>query len=146
MPRIEPMDPAEARGELPGLFAEIRARHGYAALADYTRTIARAGDFLRVAWNPLRPVVGDPEYAARAAAVAGRAAELAAELRALAPTPFALTPEPDSSGSAVAAVRFYRLRLLPETLIEVTIVKGLTDGPDGAARNRYSLTEPPNGG
>src|SRR5205823_1394716 len=52
MPYVEPIDPDEAFGEIPGLFTAIRTAHGYQPIADYYRTIARAGDFLRIAWNP----------------------------------------------------------------------------------------------
>jgi hypothetical protein len=140
MPRVEPLDPAHARGQIVDLFAEIRARHGYAAIADYYRTIARAGDFLRVAWNPLRPIVGDPEYVERAARVANRAVEVAAALCASAgpgSAPVHIIDDRDLRG----VVRFYLRRLLPEALVEVTIIKGLTDGPDTAVENSYSLAD-----
>ncbi len=140
-PRVNPIDPAGVRGEGVALFEEIRSRHGYQTIADYYRTIVMAGDFLRLAWNALRPVVGDPEYYDRAAAVTRRARALAAELPAI--------DQPASAGSAsiAPAVAFYLEKLLPETLVEVTVVKGLMDGPHTAAYNRYSLTDtPPAGG
>lgn len=134
-PRVDPIDPAEAFGEIPGLFAEIRAAHGYAPIADYYRSIARAGDFLRVAWNPLRPIVGDPEYIERSRALAQQALAAGVASRRASGDP------PVPPAALRAWLTFYRTRLLPETLVEVTIIKGLTDGPDGAATNRYSLTE-----
>ncbi|HZQ37875.1 MAG TPA: hypothetical protein VFD32_18240 [Dehalococcoidia bacterium] len=132
MPYVEPIDPDEAFGEIPGLFAEIRAAHGYQPIADYYRTIARAGDFLRIAWNPLRPIVGDPEYAQQCRTLAEKA-------DALGPRLAQLSGLPPAPGSLRAALDFYATRLLPETLVEVTIIKGLTDGPEGVAENRYSL-------
>ncbi len=134
-PRVNPIDPAAARGEAVGLFAEIRSRHGYPAIADYYRTIAMAGDFLRLAWNALRPVVGDPEYNDRARAVTARAREQAAALTAG-------TPSAQSNDTTMGtAMSFYLDRLLPEVLVELTVVKGLMDGPRTAAYNRYSLTD-----
>jgi Halocarboxylic acid dehydrogenase DehI len=134
-PRVNPIDPATARGETVGLFAEIRSRHGYQPIADYYRTIAMAGDFLRLAWNALRPVVGDPEYFRRARAVTARARTLAASFpRDAAPAPLDVTP-------LLPAIGFYLEHLLPETLVELTVVKGLMDGPRTAAYNRYSLTD-----
>jgi hypothetical protein len=132
MPYVEPIDPDEAFGEIPGLFAEIRAAHGYQPIADYYRTIARAGDFLRIAWNPLRPIVGDPEYAKQCRTLVEKAEALAERLAQLSGLPLA-------PASLRSALDFYATRLLPETLVEVTIIKGLTDGPDGVAENRYSL-------
>jgi len=135
MPYVEPIDPEEAFGEIPGLFAEIRAAHGYQPIADYYRTLARAGDFLRIAWNPLRPIVGDPEYAKRCRSLVEKTDQLGQRLAQLSELP----PAPESLR---AALDFYATRLLPETLVEVTIIKGLTDGPDGVAENRYSLARP----
>ncbi len=135
MPRVEPIDPDQAFGEIPGLFTEIRAAHGYQPIADYYRTIARAGDFLRLAWNPLRPIVGDPEFVQRCQVVIEQARASAASVSRAAGDP------PAASEETRAALAFCSTRLLPETLVEVTIIKGLTDGPDGAALNRYSLTE-----
>ncbi|HLZ69052.1 MAG TPA: hypothetical protein VKV26_03995 [Dehalococcoidia bacterium] len=134
MPRVEPIDPDEAFGEIPGLFAEIRAAHGYAPIADYYRTIARAGDFLRLAWNPLRPIVGDPEYAKQCGHVIDRAVASAGDVGA------AIGQAPPAPERIREALAFYATRLLPQMLVEVTIIKGLTDGPDGAAENRFSLS------
>lgn len=133
MPWVEPIDPDEAFGEIPGLLAEIRTAHGYQPIADYYRTIARAGDFLRIAWNPLRPIVGDPEYAKQCRLLVQHAADLASRVTRRVGKPLRV---PDALR---AALDFYATRLLPETLVEVTIIKGLTDGPDGVAENRYSL-------
>jgi len=38
---------------------------------------------------------------------------------------------------------FYLYKLVPNTLVEVTIVKGLTDGPHTAPFSRLSLTDSP---
>ncbi|HEY7294855.1 MAG TPA: hypothetical protein VH916_07420 [Dehalococcoidia bacterium] len=133
MPRVEPIDPDEAFGEIPGLFAAIRAAHGYQPIADYYRTIARAGDFLRIAWNPLRPIVGDPEYTKQCRSVLDAAGAAAISLV------HGVGRAPEAPAALRTALDFYATRLLPETLVEVTIIKGLTDGPDGAAENRYSL-------
>jgi hypothetical protein len=139
MPLVFPVNPDEVFGEAVDLFREIRERHGYRALSDYYRTIVRAGDFLRIAWNALRPIVGDPEFYARAAAVSARARELAATLPAAGASLASLSEAQPAVVRTVA--RFFLERLLPETLVELTIIKGLTDGPEGATQNRYSLTE-----
>jgi hypothetical protein len=141
MPPVAPMDPAQARGDIVTLFEEIRRRHGYDQIADYYRTIARAGDFLRLAWNALRPVVGDPEYVSQAGRVVQRTRRVCSELRTLATG--ALPVRPAAGRDLVAALTFYRNQLLPKTLVELTIVKGLTDGPESAPYNSYSLTEAP---
>lgn len=131
-----PLDPEQARGEIPGLFAEIRAAHGYPQLSAYFRVIAQAGDFLRIAWNALRPVVGDPLYVERVQALTAQARELGDGLRARA-APLAL-PAATAEAIRPTIVRFAE-QIYPETLIEVTVIKGLTDGPQAAAANSYSL-------
>ena len=140
MPPIGPMNPADARGEIVDLFAEIRMRHGSETLADYYRTIARAGDFLRIAWNPLRPIVGDPEYTSQLRRLVQRSAQLCTELRTLAIADLRAAAPPPSL-ETIRALNFFRNRLIPATLVELTIIKGLTDGPETATRNSYSLTE-----
>lgn len=141
-PLVRPIDPDQARGEAVALFAEIRDRHGYSVLADYYRAVVMAGDFLRIAWNALRPIVGDPEYYARANAITTSARALAVALRR--PAAPALDTRAAADPAAIGAtVRFYLERLLPETLVELTVIKGLMDGPDAAAHNRFSLTDAP---
>ncbi|MHB8575546.1 MAG: hypothetical protein ACYDCQ_09460 [Dehalococcoidia bacterium] len=137
-PRVEPMDPGARFGEATALFAEIRRRHGYDAIGDYYRAIARAGDFLRISLNALRPVIGDPEHSARALAVSTAARRLAGAL----PAPTSPVPEQAHRDSTRARVlEFYLDRLLPEMLVEITVVKGLMDGPHTAAYSRFSLTD-----
>jgi len=139
-PRVEPIDPNEARGEAAALLTEIRERHGDQPLPDYYRAIVRAGDFLRIAWNALRPIVGDPEYYARAAAVSRRAHELASPLLAVAGRRPDLGLTADQRLALMSTLTFCRDHLLPETLVEITIIKGLTDGPATATASSYSLT------
>jgi hypothetical protein len=117
-PSVDPLNPDQARGQIVDLFAEIRSRHGYDEIADYFRGIARAGDFLRVAWNALRPIVGDPEFYARAQAVTARAVASAHELAKSAPGNFDLPLEPPERNALAATVEFYLTRLLPETLVD----------------------------
>jgi len=141
-PQVRPIDPDHARGQAIELFAEIRKSHGYPALSDYYRSIVMAGDFLRLAWNALRPIVGDPEYYARASAVTAQARDMALQFRQ-AKAKRLDTRAISDPAALQATVKFYLERLLPETLVEVTIVKGLMDGPDAAAYNRFSLTDQP---
>jgi hypothetical protein len=136
IPGIMPLDPDAAYGELPGIFAAIRAAEGFPQINAYFRTVALAGDFLRIAWNALKPVVGDPLYDERIAALVARAREQADMLRAYA--------EPLDLGAADAkallpTLTFYAETLLPRALVEVTVVKSLIDGPDSAIANIFSL-------
>jgi len=136
VPNLVPLDPDRAYGELPGLFAAIRAAQGFPQISAYYRTIALAGDFLRIAWNALKPVVGDPLYDERVVALVGRARALADDLRAYA-APLAL---PDAESTALLpTLTFFGETLLPRTLVELTVIKGLVDGPADAAANSYSL-------
>ena len=135
-PNVAPLDPDRAFGELPTLFTAIRAAHGHSAIAAYYRTVALAGDFLRIAWNAIKPIVGDPLYDERVAALAALAADRSDALRAFA-APLNLPAE--DTRTLLPTLTFHAETLFPQTLVEVTIIKGLLDGPDSATRNRYSL-------
>lgn len=135
-PNVAPLDPDRAFGELPALFAAIRAAHGHNAIAAYYRTVALAGDFLRIAWNAIKPIVGDPIYDERVAALISLAADRGDALRAFA-EPLALSDE--DTRALLPTLTFHADTLFPQTLVELTVIKGLLDGPDSATRNRYSL-------
>jgi hypothetical protein len=136
VPNLVPLDPDKAYGELPGIFAAIRASQGFPQISAYYRTIALAGDFLRIAWNALKPVVGDPLYDERVTALVVRARELADSLRAHT-APLALSEQ--DTKALLPTLTFYAETLLPRSLIELTVIKGLVDGPANAASNGFSL-------
>ena len=130
---VPPLRAGEARGTAIEILERVRREHGLALLDDYCRSLARIPDYLAAAWNAICPLVNDTEYLARAAELSGEAARIAAELRiplALGPATARLTQRHAVQLRGVIAY-FARL-LLPQTLIDVTLVKALTEGPQRA--------------
>jgi hypothetical protein len=119
------------------LLEAVRAGHRRPFVDEYFRGIARAPDYLAAAWNALSPIVRDEAYDEHGAALARAASEAAARLPGPASVPPALA-QADPSGARLRTVVDYFLRRhLPDTLIDLSLIKALTDGPEAARRSAY---------
>jgi hypothetical protein len=138
---VPPLRAAEARGKAVEVLERTRAEHGSVLLDDYYRSLARIPDYLAAAWNAIRPLVGDPEYQARAAALVENATAAAARV----PAPLDLSgefgtfSEPRRS-QLRGLITYFGQVLLPQTLIDVTLIKALTEGPERATRTPFDIT------
>ncbi|WP_375262339.1 halocarboxylic acid dehydrogenase DehI family protein [Palleronia sp.] len=129
--KIEMVDPEAADEPLRSLFADIRERHRHPALATYFRSLGQWPELLKAIWTRLAPHVGGRGHEARKAALIDRAGELAAGLRTEDERPPNL-PEP-----AAAVLAVFRLRVIPDLLVDVAIVRAMLDGPEAARTNRF---------
>lgn len=137
---VPPVTPNETRGRLAELLAEIPRAHGHPLADDYFKSIGRAVDYLNAAWNALTPIVRDEPYDERAALVARQAGEAAANLPA--GEIDALSRLDDETRARLRAVAaYYSERHLPDLLIDVAIIKALTDGPERARDAPYDLPD-----
>jgi len=127
--KIEMVDPTTAEERLRSLFEEIRVAHGHPALASYFRSLGQWPDLLAAIWARLAPFLGESGYDARRGPLIARAAELSANLATEQGPP---TP----SGKAAAALAVFRQRVIPDLLIDVTIVRAMLDGPAADGANR----------
>ncbi len=130
---VPPLRPAERQGKAAEVLGRIETEHGLPFLDDYYLCLARIPDYLSAAWNALRPLVGDPAYlelgkrlTLRAAAGAGAdpvatAASQALEACAL----------PDQA-AIVGQLNAWVEKVLPETLVDIALIKALTSGPGKA--------------
>jgi hypothetical protein len=132
---VPPLKPAEATGKARELLDRIIAEHALPFLDDYYLSIARAPEFLSAAWNAIRPLVGDRAYVDRARRLTAMAASETSRLG---------TPgEAAADISGISQLEAGRIRellhqftaiVIPQTLIDVTLIKALTSGPDRAFR------------
>jgi hypothetical protein len=130
---VPPLTPAEVRGRAAELLVEIPRAHGHPIADEYFRALGRIPDYLGAAWNPIKPVVRDPEYDARGVQLAARAREAARRLPGATAT---LTPEPRERFAAVLG--YFVERHLPDVLLDAAMIKAITDGPDQAFENRFA--------
>ena len=134
---VAPLDPARARGRAAELLPAIAAAHGWPTTEDAYRGLARLPDYLGAAWNALMPIVGDEEYQRRAAALAQRAGAAAAGLPFNGEALGTLTQDQRDWLRALAG--YFQRRVLPEALIDMAIIKTLTDGPEEGPRSPFAL-------
>jgi hypothetical protein len=88
-------------------------------------------DYLNAAWNALKPIVRDEPYDDRARDLIHHAQAAINRLPLKPPTVDDLYGA-DAVGRYRAVLTYFAHRHLPDILIDVAIVKGLTDGPDRA--------------
>ncbi|MDP9455462.1 MAG: hypothetical protein CYG60_19215 [Actinobacteria bacterium] len=137
---VAPVGPDEASQAPEEIFEEIRERHGHPDVASYYRGIARWPEFLKVAWERMNPLVGTPAYQERKHDLLEAARHHALGL-----------PLPSRSevvergvdeqriGELRAILAVFRFRLNPDTLLDVSLIKALLDGPEAARSSRFSF-------
>lgn len=135
---VPPAPPAQIRGRLAELLDEIPRAHGHPIADEYFRAIGRMTDYLNTAWNALKPIVRDEPYDERARALI-RLSE--STLPRLPPKPQSLTDllANEDAPRYQAVLTYFAHRHLPDLLIDVAIIKGLTDGPDRAQHSPFDL-------
>lgn len=124
------VDQASAPPALRALLAGIRERHGHPGVATVYRSLANWPDFLGALWERLAPQLDRPAHGERRAALVAEGMRLAASLPGERPGP------PPERLRDVLAV--FRLRFIPDIMIDVATVKALLDGPEAARRSRLA--------
>jgi hypothetical protein len=135
--------PHDAAGEVQMLFRAITRRHGHPLVATYYRALANWPQFLQVVWEYLEPIVGSTAYARHKEDVIDRALHVVRRLslpRTGTATAFGVTEAQLADIRAILAV--FRLRLIPDLLLDVTLVKALLDGGEAARSSRFSVAAP----
>jgi len=134
--------PDEADERLARLYEEIQERHGHPGVASYYRGIARWPRFLEAAWERIGPLVRTDPYEERKRDLLERARDAVLGM-ALPDRRGAiergLTEEGAAEIRAVLAV--FRFRVIPDTFVEVPLVKAMLDGPEAARSSRFSFTD-----
>jgi hypothetical protein len=139
--KIPMVDPKSATGRVKELFQDIRERHRHPGVASYYRALGHWPEFLGTAWERIRPIVGSPEYDERKSRVVARAEmELRNVLGAGATGGGGANRIPQESMEEVRAIlSVFRYRLIPDLLLDVSLIKAMLDGPEAARRSRFSV-------
>ena len=137
---VAPVGPDEASEATEEIFEEIRARHGHPDVASYYRGIARWPGFLEGAWERVSPLVGTPAYEERKRDLvqAARDAALGLPLPSRGEVVESGVDE-ERIGELRAILAVFRFRLNPDTLLDVSLIKSLLDGPEAARSSRFSF-------
>lgn len=131
------LNPADADTRLRSLFEDIRKLHGHPGVASYYRGLGQYPEFLDHAWQAVRRQIETDHYRQRKQALLSLAETVACrELVRRAPAP--VTAAPDAVRNILA---IFRYRLIPDLLLDVTLVKAMLDGPQTAAHSRFSVVD-----
>ena len=130
----------KAGGRLREVLEEIRDRHGHPDVASYYRGVATWPPFLEAAWERVGPLVGAPSYAQRKRELlaAARGAALGLPLPT-AEEAFAKGLSEEQADEIRAILALFRFRIIPDTFLEVPLVKAFLDGPAAARSSRFSF-------
>lgn len=82
-------------------------------------------------WAKLRPLLGEQPFETRRDAVVAPAAGLAADL--------ADGPAPELPERYLQVLTLFRRRIIPDLLVEVTIVRAMLEGAEAAAANPLDM-------
>jgi len=131
------MTEEETREELNQLFQDIRERHGHPGVASYYRAIGRWPRFLEAAWKEVRPLVGSPAYGLRKSELLEEARDVVLGMS------LPDRKELDLNGERLEELRailaMFRFRVIPDTFLEVAVIKAMLDGPEAARISRFSF-------
>lgn len=133
--RLPLLDPDAAGARVQALFRDIQQVHHHPGVASYYRGLGHYPDFLAAVWQEIRRHVDSDSYQQRKQALI-EAAETMSTVSLLEERsqPIAAGAEPIG-----AVLAIFRYRLIPDLLLDVTLIKAMQDGPEAAACSQLSL-------
>jgi hypothetical protein len=135
--RLPLVDPAGGGEHVQALFSDIQQVHTHPGVASYYRGLANYPAFLETAWSGVRQHIGSDDYKQRKQALLVFAeTHVAREVLQKRSQPVA---DGDDSVGAILAV--FRYRLIPDLLLDVTLIKAMLSGPNAAAYSRFSCVD-----
>ena len=129
------VDPAQVDDAVRRIFDDIRDTHQHPGVASYYRGLAHFPNFLNTAWAGVRTHVMAPYYATQKQSVI----ELGETLGKTFLPAEAATPDAAVREDIRAVLGVFRYRIIPDLLLDVTLVKTMLSGPATARRSRFSL-------
>lgn len=134
--KVEMVDADTDDPRLRALFDSVKERHGHPLVSSYYRGLGNWPDFLDAAWSRVEPRVRSASYDARGRDLVASARE---RVRTL-PVHAGPAAGPDEArraeiGEVLAA---FRLRFIPDMLVDACLIKALVDGADAARTSRFS--------
>jgi len=138
---------AEVAEPVRNVFEEIKRRHHHPAVASYYRALGNWPRVLEVAWQKLKPQVDSVAFAAQRERLIVRAERVSGWVEPFEPEVLAeyeVSPAQEEELRALLLV--FRLRTIPDLLLDVSLIAAMLEGPDEARRSRFSAAAPGNPG
>jgi hypothetical protein len=139
--KVQMVDPEQAEGRVKELFKAIKQRHDHPGVASYYRALGNWPDFLEAAWKHIEPHVDSGAYQEHKQVLI-KQAKIAIEgltpMEATTATRQSAFEESRDDIQSVLAV--FRYRLIPDLLLDVTLIKAMLNGRDAARSSRFSAT------
>lgn len=132
---VPPVTANETSPTLAALLESIRDGHRHPFADDYFRSLGRLPEYLNAAWNFMRPIVRDDPYEERAELLRAAAYRRAHALPAQTPPQFL----DDTRDRLRIIARYYAHHYLPDLLMDASMVKAITDGPERARHNPFAM-------
>lgn len=135
--KVQMVNPEEATGRIHDLFQAVKERHGHPLVSSYYRALGNWPDFFVAVWARLEPRVGSPAYEQRKQLLVAEAQTAARALPGSGSADAALGAEEREEVRAILAA--FRLKFIPEMLIDVAEIKAMLDGPEAARSSAFSV-------
>lgn len=134
--KVKMVEPEKANDRLHKLFESIKARHDHPLVSSYYRGLGNWPDFLDAAWERVQPLVGSDAYETRKDAL------IAAARAAVRDFPISTEgmegPEEAQRAEIRDILAAFRLKFIPEMLLDVMLIKALVDGAQQARVSPFS--------
>lgn len=134
--KVEMVDPEKAATRVRELFESIKERHGHPLVSSYYRGLGNWPDFLEAIWERTKPLVGSSAYEARKEQLIRDARGAVRDL------PIAGSPPTGANDQQREEIRdilaAFRLKFIPEMLIDASLTKAMIDGSEAARSSRFS--------
>ncbi len=129
------VDPDVADQSVVAVFDDIRQCHGHPGVASYYRGLANYPSFLETIWGHVRTHVDTSNYRAGKTSILTLADSLALSFLGNKQTE-RKAADRDSVRSILAVFRYH---IIPDLLMDVTLIQAMLKGPSSAAHSRLSI-------
>jgi hypothetical protein len=138
------VSPGEAPEEVRGVFEEIKRRHHHPGVATYYRALGNWPRFLSQVWSEVKPIVDSPPFLERRQRLIAHAERVVRVW--VEPLPAEELEAAGLRGSDEQDLRAiltaFRLRMIPDLLLDVSLIHALLEGPGDNGRSRFSAAGP----
>jgi halocarboxylic acid dehydrogenase DehI len=130
--------PKKLRGARRVLLEDIRATHDHPFVAGFYRGVAQWPLVLEAFWSVVKPTVGTGRYVDRRRDLVENAYRMAGHHAVEGIDRDQVALDEDGAQELRDLIGVYRLRIVPDLLIDATLIKSILDGGVAALESRFS--------
>lgn len=134
---VKLVESGKADKKVKTIFADIRKQHKHPFDSSYYRGLANWPDFLETAWEKIEMVVGSATYVDQKEKITEKA-KAGMHLFSLTKISTA-TLDAEQVEVVKSILTAFRLKYIPEMLLDVALVKVLLDGEEAAKHSKFSM-------